>query len=407
MARTVADCALAYAVLTGTAVPRAGGSRGLRVGRADGATRTSRRSRPRRRATSARSPTPSACARSARDVQRGRRCPCRRATRGRCSTPRRPRSHAATFPSRARRVRADDPGQARRTRCTVTAERLPSAGRARAARVARARRARARRRPASLSPTLGVDELPPAGVDELDVRLRLLGLHAPVQLPRLAGDRDRRPPARRSRRAAVIAAALALERDGKPTACSVASGRHAARPGFTHARASTPERPGGRRLRRFYGGRASADARASPAPRLRADAARGVVARDRRCRAAAPRSVRDPPAPLTFHRIGLAVEDFEAGLPSVGARARAVSTDDALAAATCRELMRRLRARSYLRDPRAGNLVERQTGPTLDARWTARCVTDHASITGRASAERRGAAREPVSGAASTGLAPL
>jgi hypothetical protein len=65
-----------------------------------------------------------------------------------------------------------------------------------------------------LAPTLGYEELPPAGVDELGVRLPFSALHARLQLSGLARDRDGNAAARRPRRCGRHRAALALEREG-------------------------------------------------------------------------------------------------------------------------------------------------------------------------------------------------
>ena len=104
MARTVADCALAYSVLTGTPVPEPG-MRGLRVGLLTAVPDLAPVASP-ARATIAPSPTRSACGRSAPTCRRPS-CRRRRATRGRCSTPRRrgrtPRRSPAAGTSTARR----------------------------------------------------------------------------------------------------------------------------------------------------------------------------------------------------------------------------------------------------------------------------------------------------------------
>ena len=99
MARTVADCALAYAVLTATEVPAPAlaGPAHRRADRLPGprAARGSGRS-----ATSARSRTSSACARSAPTCASSR-CRCPKATRGRSSTPTRPRPTRPPSPAGA------------------------------------------------------------------------------------------------------------------------------------------------------------------------------------------------------------------------------------------------------------------------------------------------------------------
>jgi aspartyl-tRNA(Asn)/glutamyl-tRNA(Gln) amidotransferase subunit A len=120
-------------------------------------------------------------------------------------------SHAATFPSRR-----DDYGptvRAKLEHAATVSEAAAEFGR----RALRAWRARAAGEPAVdlvLSPTLGMTELPPAGVDELEVRLAFSAYTRPFSYlgwPAIAiGDlqlagRDA---------AVVIAAALALERDG-------------------------------------------------------------------------------------------------------------------------------------------------------------------------------------------------
>ena len=187
------------------------GLRGLRVGvltappdRAGAPRGAARRARARR--------TRSACARSAPTCGEVAPAGRRRPTRGRSSTPRR-RGRTPRRTPPPRRVRADGPGEARRRAAGSTAR---TAGRACAAlRAWRARgRARARTSTCSLSPTLGVEELPRAGVDELEVRLAFSAYTRrsatsdgpPIAIGglQLAG-RDV---------ATVIAAALALEYQG-------------------------------------------------------------------------------------------------------------------------------------------------------------------------------------------------
>ena len=196
MARTVAECALAHAVLTGTEVAGAAASPAVRIGvlTAHPALGPSDGAAPRDERALAHAEPP-ARARRARPggvpPGPGGRHLGRLLRRGGRGATRRPSRAAATSTARP---------------CARSSSmRRPVAGSrpSPAARALRAWRARAAREPAVelvLSPTLGMAELPPAGVDELEVRLALLGLHPPVQLPRLAGDRDRRPPARGARR---------------------------------------------------------------------------------------------------------------------------------------------------------------------------------------------------------------
>jgi aspartyl-tRNA(Asn)/glutamyl-tRNA(Gln) amidotransferase subunit A len=208
MARTVADCALAHAVLTGTEVP-APAIAGLRIGVLT--------------AYPDLGPTEAPAARDERALVQVERLRALGADVRELSLPV-PKSdtwavfyadtavaHAATFPSRR-----DEYGPLIRAKLdhaiTVTAEEAGEGRRALAE-----WRALAAREPdvdLVLAPTLGYDELPPAGVDELGVRLPFsaytrafsyLGWPAiAIGEIQLAG-RDG---------TIVLAAALALEREG-------------------------------------------------------------------------------------------------------------------------------------------------------------------------------------------------
>jgi aspartyl-tRNA(Asn)/glutamyl-tRNA(Gln) amidotransferase subunit A len=208
MARTVADCALAHAVLTGTEVP-APAIAGLRIGVLT--------------AYPDLGPTEAPAARDERALVQVERLRALGADVRELSLPV-PKSdtwavfyadtavaHAATFPSRR-----DEYGPLIRAKLdhaiTVTAEEAGEGRRALAE-----WRALAAREPdvdLVLAPTLGYDELPPAGVDELGVRLPFsaytrafsyLGWPAiaigEIQLAGRVGT-------------IVLAAALALEREG-------------------------------------------------------------------------------------------------------------------------------------------------------------------------------------------------
>jgi aspartyl-tRNA(Asn)/glutamyl-tRNA(Gln) amidotransferase subunit A len=208
MARTVADCALAHAVLTGTDVP-APRLRGLRVG-----------------LLTAHPDLGPASAQAERDERALAHAPRLRELGARVEEVLLPvpehdtwsvfyaeaaQVHAATFPSRR-----DEYGPTVRAKLEHAATIDPAEAR-RGREALRAWRARAAREPAVdlvLSPTLGLAELPRAGVDELDIRLPFsaytrafsyLGWPAiAIGELQLAG----RDPA------VVIGAALALERDG-------------------------------------------------------------------------------------------------------------------------------------------------------------------------------------------------
>jgi aspartyl-tRNA(Asn)/glutamyl-tRNA(Gln) amidotransferase subunit A len=208
MARTVADCALAHAALTGTEVP-APALKGLRVGVLT--------------AYPDLGPTDVPAERDERALVHVDRLRALGADVRELSLPvpegdtwavfyaETAAAHAATFPSRR-----DEYGPLIRAKLdhaiTVTA-----AQEAEGRRALEAWRARAAREPdvdLVLAPTLGYDELPPVGVDELGVRLPFsaytrtfsyLGWPAiAIGTLQLAG-RDA---------AVVIAAALALEREG-------------------------------------------------------------------------------------------------------------------------------------------------------------------------------------------------
>jgi aspartyl-tRNA(Asn)/glutamyl-tRNA(Gln) amidotransferase subunit A len=208
MARTVADCALAYSVLSATDVP-APALRGLRIG-----------------VLTAYPQLGPADAESERDERALAHADRLRALGADVSELSLPVSegdtwavfyadtaaaHHETFPSRR-----DEYGPLIRAKLdhaiTVTAEQEREGRRA-----LEAWRARAAHEPdvdLVLAPTLGYDELPPVGVDELGVRLPFsaytrafsyLGWPAIAMGPLQLAGRDA---------AAVIGAALALEREG-------------------------------------------------------------------------------------------------------------------------------------------------------------------------------------------------
>jgi aspartyl-tRNA(Asn)/glutamyl-tRNA(Gln) amidotransferase subunit A len=208
MARTVAGCALAHAVLTGTQVPEPR-VRGLRVGvlaaLPDVTGTAARASRdPRAEAVAARL---GALGAEVREVELppppGDTWPVFLSDAA--------AAHRATFPARR-----DEYGPTIRAKLD-TALAVTAAEREQALSALRAWRARTRDEPAVdllASPTLGLAELPPVGVDELEVRLALSAYTRPFNLLgwpaialgelQLAGrDAD-----------VVIGAALALEREG-------------------------------------------------------------------------------------------------------------------------------------------------------------------------------------------------
>jgi aspartyl-tRNA(Asn)/glutamyl-tRNA(Gln) amidotransferase subunit A len=173
MARTVADCALAYSVLAGTPVPEPR-IRGLRVGILtsvpDLAPSTAEPERDDRALVHA------ALLRELGAEVREVSLPVPEGDTWAVFNGEAAASHAATFPSRRDEygptIRAKLDGAQR-----VTAEELDE-GRA----AVRAWRARAAREPGVdllVSPTLGVTELPPAGVDELEVRLAVSAFTRP------------------------------------------------------------------------------------------------------------------------------------------------------------------------------------------------------------------------------------
>ena len=208
IARTVAECALAHAVLTGSEVPEAriaGRRIGVltahpALGPSDGATPRDER----------------ALAHAGRLRELGAHVeevclPVPEGDTWAVFYAEAAAAHAATFPSRR-----DEYGptvRAKLDHAATVGEAAAESGR----RALRAWRARAAREPAVelvLSPTLGMAELPPAGVDELEVRLAFSAYTRPFSYlgwPAIAvGDlqlagRDA---------AVVIAAALALERAG-------------------------------------------------------------------------------------------------------------------------------------------------------------------------------------------------
>ena len=186
MARTVADCALAHAVLTATEVPGARARRPARR-RADRppGPRAPRRRRP--SATSARWRTSSACARSA-PTSRELSLPVPESDTWAVFYADTAAAHAATFPSRR-----DEYGPLIRAKLDHAHHgdrRAGARGPPGARRVARRGRPRARRRPRARAD---------AGLRRAAARRRrrarraaaLLGLRARLQLPGLARDRDR------------------------------------------------------------------------------------------------------------------------------------------------------------------------------------------------------------------------
>jgi aspartyl-tRNA(Asn)/glutamyl-tRNA(Gln) amidotransferase subunit A len=208
MARTVADCALAHAVLTGTPVPEPR-VRGLRVGVLT--------------AVPDLAPAASAAPRDDRALAHNERLRALGADVQEAVLPtpegdtwavfnaEAARSHAATFPSRR-----DEYGPTIRAKLDG-AVRVTDAEYESGLAALHAWRADAGRRPGVdllVSPTLGVEELPPAGVDELDVRLAVSAYTRPFSYlgwPAIAiGDLQIAGPDA----ATVIAAALALEYQG-------------------------------------------------------------------------------------------------------------------------------------------------------------------------------------------------
>ena len=209
MARTVADCALAHAVLTATEVP-APAIAGLRIGVLTAYPDLGPPEAPAERDERALAHVEHLRALGARG-RASSRCRCRRATRGPSSTPtppwrtRRPSPAGATSTGRSSGPSSTTPSRSPPSRATRAAARCAQW------------RARAAREPdvdLVLAPTLGYDDLPSAGVDELGVRLAFsayarafsyLGWPAiAIGAMQLAG-RDA---------AVVIGAALALEREG-------------------------------------------------------------------------------------------------------------------------------------------------------------------------------------------------
>ena len=169
MARTAADCALAYSVLTGTPVP-APRIEGLRVGvldRAPGAGRRGRASGARRARAA---PAPSALRALGARRRGDHAARCRRPTPGRCSTPTPPAAHRATFPSRRRRVRRRSSAPSSSRRRTVDPAAVARA-RARAARVAAAAAPRASGGPRALADARDSPSCRRPGVDELEIRV--------------------------------------------------------------------------------------------------------------------------------------------------------------------------------------------------------------------------------------------
>jgi aspartyl-tRNA(Asn)/glutamyl-tRNA(Gln) amidotransferase subunit A len=208
MARTVAECALAYAVLTGTGVPRPR-LRGLRVGVLAAPPRLGPGEAPGARDERAWADAEGLRALGAevREVE----LPVPEGDTWAVFFSEAAAVHAQTFPSRR-----DEYGPGLRAKLdhaqTVTAAEA-QAGHA----ALRAWRAAAAREPdvdLVITPTLGMAELPPAGVDELEVRLAISAFTRPFSYLgwpavamgelQLAG-RDA---------AVVIGAALAVEQAG-------------------------------------------------------------------------------------------------------------------------------------------------------------------------------------------------
>jgi Asp-tRNA(Asn)/Glu-tRNA(Gln) amidotransferase A subunit family amidase len=208
MARSVADCALAHAVLTGTEVPPAR-LRGLRVGVLT--------------AHPELGPAPGTTDRDERALRHGDRLGELGAAVGETTLPvpegdtwavfyaDAAAAHAATFPSRR-----DEYGPVIRAKLDHAATVTPAqadAGR-RALRAWRGHAARVPDVDLVLAPTLGLAELPPAGIDELEVRLPFSAYTRTFSYlgwPAIAmGDLQlaARDPA------LLIGAALALEREG-------------------------------------------------------------------------------------------------------------------------------------------------------------------------------------------------
>ena len=206
MARTAADCALAHAILTGDPVPEPR-LRGLRVGVL---TAIPDLAPPEREAS--RDERALVHADRLRDLGAEVRevsLPVPHADTWAVFYAEAAAAHAATFPSRR-----DEYGPTIRTKLDAAVRVTPAE--LRASRLAlESWRARAMREPdvdLVVSATLGVDELPPAGVDELEVRLAVSAFTRPFNLlgwPAIAlGDLQLagRDPA------VVLGAALALER---------------------------------------------------------------------------------------------------------------------------------------------------------------------------------------------------
>jgi aspartyl-tRNA(Asn)/glutamyl-tRNA(Gln) amidotransferase subunit A len=208
MARTVADCALAYSVLTGTPIAEPG-MRGLRVGLLT--------------AVPDLAPVAAAGPRDERALAHAERLRALGADVQEAVLPtpegdtwavfnaEAARSHAATFPSRR-----DEYGPTIRAKLDGALQ-VSDADYQAGLAALHAWRAQAEREPGVdllVSPTLGVEELPPAGVAELDVRLAVSAYTRPFSYlgwPAIAigglqiAGRDT---------ATVIAAALALEYQG-------------------------------------------------------------------------------------------------------------------------------------------------------------------------------------------------
>jgi Asp-tRNA(Asn)/Glu-tRNA(Gln) amidotransferase A subunit family amidase len=208
MARAAADCALAHSVLTGVPVP-APRMRGLRVGVLTGPPDVTGAagkivSDPRAAGIAERL---RALGTDVREVV----LPSPEANTWPLFLGDAAEAHSATFPARR-----DEYGPAIRAKLDA-ARRVTPAEREAARAALEAWRARARAERAVdviASPTLGVSELPPVGVDELDVRIAFSAYTRPWSLlgwPAIAlGELQlagRDPDV-------VIAAALALERDG-------------------------------------------------------------------------------------------------------------------------------------------------------------------------------------------------
>ena len=188
MARTVADCALAWSVLSGEPVPEPSLD-GKRIGKLTRPPEHSARPEPRPH-------DPRTDALPGEPVE----LPVPEADVWPVFYADAAESHRGLYPERAARVRARDRAPSSRRRSATT----PEAVRARAARRWPPGSGRRRSDPpvdVIVSPVLGLAELPAIEHARGRVPDPVLRLRARVQLPRLAGDRDRRDPAGGARHA--------------------------------------------------------------------------------------------------------------------------------------------------------------------------------------------------------------